>query len=76
MAASLADILASLDNGVRAINNLRSQLGAIFPGVTAVSTAVRGSVGTITFNSSQATGFISVLSASGATYYLATYPSS
>jgi len=76
MPGPFAEIVTILQNGVNAINGLRTQMAGFFPQVTAVSTGARGSVGTITFTSSQATGFISVISSSGATYYLATYPSS
>ena len=65
MAASLSDILSALQNGVRAINGLSTQLAQIFPQVTAYSTAA-AVAGTITFTSSQATGFILVETSSGA----------
>jgi hypothetical protein len=62
--ASLSDILASLQNGVTGINNLAATLARVIPGATALSSAVPP-VGTITFTSSQATGFISVVTSSG-----------
>ncbi len=74
--ASLDNMVATGQNVVQAINALRIQLASFFPQVTAFSTAVRGSVGTITFTSSQATGFLAVTTSSGAVVYLATYPSS
>ncbi len=76
MAVSLADVLAALQNGVVAINNLAEQIGTTFPQATLVSTAARGSVGSVTFDSSQATGFLAVETSSGFTGYVALYPSS
>ncbi len=76
MAVSLADILAALQNGTVAIGRLREQIASTFPQATLVSTAVRGSVGTITFDSSQSTGFLAVRTSSGFTGYVALYPSS
>ncbi len=72
MAASLSDILTTLQNGVRAINGLSTQLANIFPQSTAYSTTA-ATAGTITFTSSQATGFISVVTSSGATVKVAVY---
>jgi len=71
--ASLDDLLSALKNGVVAINNLNTTMSQIFPGATAVSTTSPSSVGAITFSSSQAKGFISVVTSSGATYKMALY---
>lgn len=76
MAGSLSDILAALQTGVQAINNLRVQLAATFPQATNISTAARASNGTIVYNSSLATGFLAVTTSSGAVVYVPTYPSS
>lgn len=76
MAGPFGDIIATLQNGVVALNNVRKQLETTFPQAVAVSTAARGSVGTITFTSSQATGFLAVTTSSGFTGYVALYPSS
>jgi hypothetical protein len=76
MVASLGSILAALQNGVTALNGLRTQLRTAFPQTGTVSSAVRGSNGAITFDSSQAVGFISVRTSSGAVGYVALYPSS
>ena len=76
MASGLSDILLTLNNGVQALNNVRVALTSFFPQATAVSTAARGSLGTITFTSSQATGFLAVTTSSGFTGYVALYPSS
>ena len=72
MAASLSDILSALQNGVRAINGLNTTLATIFPQATAYSTTA-ATAGTVTFASSQATGFISVVTSSGATVKVAVY---
>lgn len=72
MATSLTDVLAALQNGVVAINKLNTTLQQIFPQATAFSTTA-AAAGTITFTSSQATGFISVVTSSGATVKVATY---
>lgn len=76
MAVSLADVMAAVQNGVVAINDLSAALAAVFPQATTVSTAARGTVGTITYTSSQATGFLAVTTSSGFTGYVALYPSS
>ena len=72
--ASIADILAAIQNGVTAINNLSQKLDTTFlqQGVI-VSTAIATTGSTITFNSSQAAGFIAVTTSSGASYYLPAY---
>lgn len=67
MAFGLGDILQSLQQGVQAINNLTTQIGLIFPSVTATSTAAPSAAGTITYTSSQATGFMLVELSSGTT---------
>ncbi len=76
MAVGIADILAGIQNAVVAIGHLRQQIASTFPQATLVSTAVRGSVGVVTFTSSQATGFLAVTTSSGFTGYVALYPSS
>lgn len=75
--ASLSDILASLQNGVVAINNLRTQLSTTFPQASAVSTEARAAaVGPVNFSSSSALGFLAVTTSSGFVGYVALYPSS
>jgi hypothetical protein len=76
MAVSLSDILSALQNGVTAINGLRTQVRATFPQISEFSAAARGSVGAITFASSQSTGFMAVTTSSGFTGYVPIYPSS
>lgn len=72
MPAGLTDILTAIQNAVNAINNLNGTLKTVFPNTTASSTGV--GVGTITFNSSQASGFALIQTSSGATVAVATYP--
>ena len=72
MAIGLSDILAAMQNGVTAINNLNTQLATIFPQTTALSTTA-AVAGTITFTSSQAVTFMSVTTSSGVTYKIPLY---
>lgn len=72
MAISLSDILAALQNGVTAINNLNTSLAKIFPQSTALSTTAPAA-GTITFTSSQAATFLSVTTSSGGIYKIPGY---
>lgn len=72
MAVSLTDIMTTLQNGVQAIRSLTSQIADTFPQASAVSTTAP-STGTITFNSSQADGFLTVITSSGATFVVALY---
>jgi hypothetical protein len=76
MATSLSDILAALQNGVSAVNRLTREIASTFPQGGTLSDQPRGSDGTITFDSSMASGFLAVTTSSGAVVYLATYPSS
>jgi len=71
--AGLTDILSALQNGVTAINSLNTTLGLVFPGATTVSTTAPSSAGTITFSSSQAKGYMSVISSSGGTFKIPLY---
>ena len=70
--ASLDLILTALQNGVTAIQSLNASLALVFPQATAVSTTA-ATAGTVTFTSSQATGFLSVVTSSGATYKVPLY---
>ena len=72
MAIGLSDILSALQNGVTAIQKLNSTLGKVFPQSTATATTI-SSAGTITFTSSQAKIFITVLTSSGGTYQVPGY---
>lgn len=74
--ASLSDILVAIQDGVVAVGKLQQQIASAFPQSTSVSTASRGSVGTITFTSSQATGFLAVTTSSGFVGWVPLYPSS
>lgn len=71
MASSLTDLFTALQNGVTAINNLNDTLQAVFPQATALSTATH--TGTITYTSSQAAAFLTVVTSSGGTYYVPLY---
>ncbi len=70
--SSLTDILTALTDGVQAINGLKAALQAVFPQAAATSTAA-ATAGTITYTSSQAAIFISVLTSSGGTYRIPGY---
>lgn len=70
--SNLTEILAALQNGVTAINNLNDTLTAIFPQATALSTTA-AAAGTITFTSSQAVAFLSVQTSSGGIYKIPLY---
>ena len=65
--ASITDLFTAMQNAVTAINTLNQTLTSKFPQTTAGSTiAPTASVtGTITFTSSQATGFMVVTTSSG-----------
>ena len=58
MAISLSDILATIQNGVTALNGLSTQVKTTFPQRGEFSTAARGSLGGVTLNASQALGFM------------------
>jgi hypothetical protein len=76
MAAGLTNVVASLQNGVQAINNLRVQLTAFFPRITGTSSAPPSTVGAITFDSSLAVGFLQVTTSSGFSGWVPIYTSS
>lgn len=76
MPASISDILGAIQNAVNAIYAVKTQLATTFPQATTASTATRGSVGTITFTSSQATAFLNVTTSSGFSAWVPLYPSS
>lgn len=69
--ASLSDILQSLQQGVQAVNNLTIVIQTTFPQAGALSTAA--TAGTITFTSSQAAAFLTVITSSGGTYKVPLY---
>lgn len=72
MAISLTEVMTTLQNGVQAIRSLTAQIAVTFPQASALSTTAP-STGTITFNSSQANSFLTVISSSGATFYVPLY---
>ncbi|HEY6020431.1 MAG TPA: hypothetical protein VIY48_11125 [Candidatus Paceibacterota bacterium] len=73
--ASLSDIVATLQNGVTAINKVVTQLKTSFPPITTLSTTAPAA-GTLTYNSSQISAFGLVQTSSGGTYRIALLPSS
>jgi len=64
---SAESFLSAFQNVVVAINNLNDTMGDVFPQASSLSTTA-ATAGTITFTSSQAVAFMSVLSSSGGTY--------
>lgn len=75
MATSLSEILYALQNGVRAINELKDVLSATsFMSMNAQTTSQ--SDGGIVYNSSLASAFATVVTSSGGTYRIALLPSS
>jgi len=71
--SSLTDIFSMLNAGVSAINALTTQIRSTFPQASATSTSA--TAGTITFTSSQAAGFLTVITSSGATFKVPLYNS-
>ena len=70
---SLSELLAAMQNGVTAINNLANRVASTpFGSATAVSTTA-ATAGTITFTSSQSAGFMTVITSSGVSYKVALY---
>jgi hypothetical protein len=74
MAFGLGDLLQTMQQGVTAINNLTTTIKAVFPQVTTASTAAPATLGTVTFTSSEATGFLLVTLSSGPTVKMPFYP--
>ena len=72
MSTSLDIILVALQNGVNAINKLNATMQSVFPNSTASASSV--TAGTITFSSSLASGFLVVVTSSGATVKIPFYP--
>ncbi len=73
--ASLTDILTALQDGVRAINGLTTQLSNSFPPITALSTTAPAA-GTLSYSSSLVVAFGLVETSSGGSYRIALLPSS
>lgn len=63
----LGDLLTSLQQAVQGVNNLAVAIRAVFPTVTVQSTAAPSAVGTISYSSSLATGFMLIALSSGTT---------
>ncbi len=70
----LGDILQTLQQGVQAINNLRTTISTVFPQITSTSTSAPATLGTVTFTSSQASFFMLVTTSSGFTAKVPLYP--
>jgi hypothetical protein len=71
--ASITDVISALQNGVTALNSVNKTLGQVFPGATTVSTTAPSSAGAITFSSSQAKGYLTVVTSSGFSGKIALY---
>lgn len=74
MAFGIGDLLVSLQQGVQAVNNLRTTIATVFPQLTASSTSAPATAGTVTFTSSQASFFMLVTTSSGFTGKVPIYP--
>ena len=74
MAFGLGDLLQTMQQGVQAINNLRTTISSVFPQVTSTSTSAPATAGTVTFTSSQASYFMLVTTSSGFTGKVPIYP--
>jgi len=74
MAFGLGDILQTLQQGVQAMQTLNTTIRNTFPQATTSSTAAPATLGTITFTSSEATGFLLVALSSGVTVKFPYYP--
>ncbi len=71
MANSITDVLVAIQNGVNALNKVAKALTSAFPQVTGTSSTA--TVGVLTFNSSQPTTFITIVSTSGSTLKIPAY---
>jgi hypothetical protein len=71
MASSLTDILVVIQNGVNALSKIAKSISTSFPQVTGTSSTA--TAGTLTFNSSQPTTFITIVSTSGTTLKIPAY---
>jgi hypothetical protein len=76
MATSLSEILYALQNGVRAINELKDVLSATSLMSMSAQTTTQSNSGTLVYNSSLASAFATIVTSSGGTYRIALLPSS
>ncbi len=74
MALGIDALIATVQQGVTAINNLRSTIATVFPQITSTSTSAPATAGTITFTSSEASYFMLVTTSSGFTGKVPIYP--
>lgn len=70
--ASITDLVTNLGNAVQAANAIATAIKNMFPAITGTSTTVP-TAGALTFTSSQAAGFITTVTSSGATVKIAYY---
>ena len=74
MGYGIGDILTSLQQAVQALQTINTSLKTVFPQATTSSTSAPGTAGTVTFTSSQASGFLLVALSSGSTVKIPFYP--
>jgi hypothetical protein len=74
MGFGIGDLLQTMQQGVQAINNLKTAISSVFPQITSTSTSAPATVGTVTFTSSQASYFMLVTTSSGFTGKVPIYP--
>ena len=68
MPFGLGDILQTLQQGVQAINNLSVQIKTTFPLPQGTALSTSATTGAITYNSSQPSQFLTIITSSGGTY--------
>jgi hypothetical protein len=74
MAFGIGDLLQTMQQGVQALNNLKTAITSVFPQITSTSTSAPTTAGTVTFTSSQASYFMLVTTSSGFTGKVPIYP--
>ena len=74
MAYGIGDILTTFQQAVQALQTINTSLKTVFPQATTSSTSAPATTGSITFTSSEATGFLLVALSSGATVKIPFYP--
>lgn len=72
MAVSISELMSTLQNGVTAIRAVATALGNVFPQASSLSTSA-ATAGTITYTSSQAVAFMTVLTSTGGSYKIPLY---
>jgi len=74
MPFGVGDILQSFQQLVQGVQTINTTIKSIFPQVTTSSTSAPATTGSITFTSSEASGFLLVTTSSGATVKVPFYP--